>query len=181
MLKVRQSLGESLIEAGMITADQLAKAQAEEKRTSQRLLKVLLKMNLVTEEDLVVFLSGKLAIPRIELANYLIDPAVIGLIPEALARKHELIPVLKIGNRLTCALVDPWNVFALDEVRMKTNLTIEPAVATQTEIKKALEEHYGAKGTMEEVLAKHEGTARDDGYRGGRLEEVFLALTQDKS
>ncbi|MBI2166723.1 MAG: type II/IV secretion system protein [Candidatus Omnitrophica bacterium] len=152
MLKVRQSLGESLVEAGMITADQLAKAQAEEKRTSHRLLKVLVKMNLVTEEDLVVFLSGKLGIPRIELANYLIDPAVIELVPESFARKHDLIPVLKIGNRLTCALVDPWNVFVLDELRIKTKLTIEPAVATGAEIKKAIEEHYGAKETMEELL-----------------------------
>jgi type IV pilus assembly protein PilB len=49
-------------------------------------------------------------------------------------------------------MVDPWNVFALDEIRMKTNFVVEPAVATETEIKKALDEHYGAKGTMEDVI-----------------------------
>lgn len=150
--KEKKSLGESLIEEGIITAEQLKQAQTEEKRSGLRLRQVLVKMGFIAEEDLVSFLSTKLGLPRIELGNYLIEPKIIELIPETLARKYELIPVLKIGNRLTCAMVDPWNVFALDEVRMKTNLIIEPAVATEAEIKKALDEHYGAKGTMEEVI-----------------------------
>ncbi len=150
--KQKKSLGESLIEEGIITTDQLKQARLEEKRSGQRLRKVLVKMGFIAEEDLVSFLSNKLGVPRIELNTYLIDPRVIELVPEHLARRHELIPVFRIGDRLTCAMVDPWNVFALDEVRMKTNLIIEPAVATETEIKKALDEHYGAKGTMEEVI-----------------------------
>ena len=152
MPKVRKSLGESLVEEGVITLDQLKQAQEEEKRTGLRLRKVIVKMGLVDEEDLVNFLSSKIEMPRIELANTLIDPKITELIPEALARKYEVIPILKIGNRLTCAMTDPWNVFALDELRMKTQMTIEPAVATESEIKRALDEHYGAKGTMEEII-----------------------------
>ena len=150
--KEKRSLGESLVEEGIITAEQLKQAQEEEKRTGQRLRNVLVKMGLIAEEDLVTFLSDKLGLPRIELGNYLIDPKIVELIPEALARKYQLIPVLKIGNRLTCAMVDPWNIFALDELRMKTNLTIEPAVAAEIEIKKALDQYYGAKGTIEELI-----------------------------
>jgi type IV pilus assembly protein PilB len=148
----KKSLGESLVEAGVVTDDQLKQAQKEEKTTGQHLRKVLVKLGFIAEEDLVSFLSIKLGLPRLELSNYLIDPKIIELIPEVLARKYELIPVLKIGNRLTCAMVNPWNVFALDEVRMKTNLIVEPAVATEIEIKKALNEYYGAKGTMEDVI-----------------------------
>jgi len=150
--KQKTSLGESLVEEGILTAEQLKKAQGEEKQSGLRLRKVLVRMGLIAEEDLVAFLSTKLAIPHIELENYLIDNPVIDLVPEELARKHELIPVLKIGNRLTCAMVDPWNVFALDELRLKTGLIIEPAVATETEIRKALDQYYGAKGTMEDIL-----------------------------
>ncbi len=148
----KKSLGESLVEEGIITLEQLKQAQGEEKHSGLRLRKILVKMGLISEEDLVEFLSSKLGLPRIELSSYLIDPKIIELVPEELARKHELIPVLKIGDRLTCAIVDPWNIFALDEVRAKTNLVIEPAVATETEIKKALDQCYGAKGTMEEVI-----------------------------
>ena len=150
--KQKKALGESLVEEGIITAEQLKQVKTEEKRSGLRLRKALVKAGLITEEDLVMFLSGKLGIPRIELGSYLIDSKVTELVPEDLARKHELMPVFKIGNRLTCAMVDPWNVFALDEIRMKTNLIIEPAVATEAEIKKALNEHYGAKGTMEDVI-----------------------------
>ena len=152
MAKDRLSLGESLVAEGVITADQLKKAEDESRRTNQRLSKTLVRLGFVAEEDLVMFLSNKLSIPHIELGNYLIDPKIIELVPETLARKHELIPVLKIGNRLTCAMVDPWNVFALDEIRSKTGFIIEPAVSTEGEIKKALNEYYGARGSMEDLI-----------------------------
>ena len=141
MAKQKKAMGESLIEAGIITTEQLKEAQAEERSTGQRLRKILIKKGFITEDDLVAFLSIKLGLPRIELDNYLIGPKIIDLVPEELARKYELVPVFKIGNRLTCAMVDPWNIFALDEIRIRTNLIIEPAVSTEGEIKKALNEH----------------------------------------
>ncbi len=152
MARHKKSLGESLVEDGIITAQQLNQAEAEGKRSGLHLRQALVKMGFIAEEDLVEFLSSKLNLPRIELNNYLIDSKMIELVPEKLARKHKLIPVLKIGNRLTCAMVDPWNIFALDEVRAKTNLVIEPALATEPEIDKALNEHYGAKGSVEEII-----------------------------
>lgn len=150
--KERKSLGESLVEEGIITLGQLKQAQDEEKHSGQRLRNSLVKMGFIAEDDLVAFLSEKLGLPRIELENYLIDPKIVELVPEALARKYELIPVLKIGNRLTCAMVDPWNVFALDEIRARTGLVIDPAVATESEIRKALGEYYGAKGSMADLI-----------------------------
>ncbi|MCQ9206425.1 MAG: type II secretion system ATPase GspE [Omnitrophica bacterium] len=150
--KTRKSLGESLVDEGIITSGQLKQAQAEEKRQGLRLRQALVKLGFIAEDDLVVFVSEKLGVPRIELANYLIDPKIVELVPEVLARKYEVIPILKIGNRLTCAMVDPWNIFALDELRMKTNLIIEPAVATVAEIKKSLDQYYGAKGSMEDLI-----------------------------
>lgn len=152
MAKEIKSLAESLIEAGLVTQEQLKQAQSEEKRSGVRLRKALVKLGFIAEDDLVEFLSKQLGIPRIELDNYLIDPKLIELVPESLARKYELLPVLKIGNRLTCAMVDPGNVFAIDELRLANGLNIEPAVATETEIHKGLNEYYGAKGNMEELL-----------------------------
>lgn len=174
MAKEKLSLGESLVAEGVITAEQLKKADEESKRMEQRLSKALVRLGYIAEEDLVMFLSNKLSIPHIELDNYLIDSKIIDLVPEALARKHELIPVLKIGNRLTCAMADPWNVFALDEVRSKTHLIIETAVATEGEIKKALNEYYGAKGSMEDLIK-----SIDDGKLGfGDDKEIDLKKLQ---
>jgi type IV pilus assembly protein PilB len=140
------------VDEGIITPEQLKAAQAEEKRTGERFSKALTRLGYIDEDDLVSFVSEKSGAPRIELSNYLVDPKIVELVPEGLARKYELVPILKIGNRLTCAMTDPWNIFALDDIRAKTNLIIEPAVASATEIKKALNEHYGAKGSMEDLI-----------------------------
>jgi len=171
--RLKKALGESLVDEGIITLDQLKQARTEEERTGESLRKVLVKAGLIDEDDLVAFLGSRLGVPRIELENYLIDPKVIDLVPEALARKHELIPVLKIGNRLTCAMLDPWNVFALDEIRTKTGMIIEPAVATEAEIMKSLNEQYGAKGGMEEVIRSidEKGLGISEGEEAG-VEEL---------
>ena len=150
--KDKKSLGESLVDEGIVTAEQLKQAQTEAKRQGLRLRQALVKMGFIAEDDLVAFLSSKLGLPKIELGNYLIDSKIVELVPEPLARKYVLIPVLKIGNRLTCAMLDPWNIFALDEIRMKTNLIIEPAVATEEEIKKSIDQYYGAKGSMADLI-----------------------------
>jgi type IV pilus assembly protein PilB len=148
----KSSIWESLIAEGIVTSQELEKAKEEETRTGERLGTVLAKMGVIKEEDLVSFLSCKLAVPRIDLSNYLIDPKVIEFVPEELARKYKLIPVLKIGNRLTCAMVDPCNIFALDEIRERVDLIVEPGIATEEEIKKAIDEQYGAKSSLEEMI-----------------------------
>jgi len=148
----KRSLGEWLVGQGIITREALEKAHEEEKASGEPMRKVLIRMELVNEDDMVNFISKQMDIQRIDLSNYLIDSKIIDLVPEELARKHQLVPILKIGKSLTCVMVDPLNIYALDEVGVKTGLTIEPAVATETEIKKALDESYTVKGSMSEVI-----------------------------
>ncbi|MBI5024845.1 MAG: Flp pilus assembly complex ATPase component TadA [Candidatus Omnitrophica bacterium] len=150
--KEKKTLAEWLQEQGVISPRILEEARAKERETGKSLRKILVESGALSEEDMVNFIAQQMGITRIELSNYLIDTKVIDCIPEVLARKYQLIPVLKIGENVTCAMVDPLNIFALDEIRMKTGFTIEPAVATETEIRKALDEYYGVKGTMEEVI-----------------------------
>jgi len=145
-------LGESLVEKGLITAEQLREAESKAKADAKPLRNILTKKGLISDEDLTAFLSHEFDLPFIDLTNYLIEPEIIDLVPEDLARKHLLIPILKIGNDLTVAMVEPSDVFAVDELRMKTGLNIEPAVTTEAGLKKALDQHYGAKGTLEEVI-----------------------------
>lgn len=151
-MSAKKPLGESLVDEGVLTPGQLAQALEAGKHTGQRLSKVVVDLGFLDEETLVTFINDKLGVPMIELADFLIDPKIIELIPEDLARKHMLVPVLKIGGRITCAMADPWNIFAIDEIRARTGFIIEPAVAAETQIKKALTECYGAKGSMEDLI-----------------------------
>ena len=166
MKETKKSLGEWLLGKGIITEKALKEAKEEERSSGEPMRKVLVRTGLINEEDMVNFVAQQLDIQRIDLSNYLIDPKVIELVPEALARKHQLVPVLKIGRSLTCAMVDPMNIFALDEVRTKTGLTVEPAVATEKEIKKVLDESYTVTGGMDDVIAsmdKQGAGAADEG------------------
>ncbi len=145
-------LGQSLVEKGLITTERLRQAELEAKANAKPLRKIIVKKGLISEEDLTAFLSQQFDLPLVDLTNYLIEPEIIDLIPEDLARKHLLVPILKIGDNLTVAMVDPLDVFALDELHMKTGFNIEPALATESAIKKTIDQHYGAKGSLEEVI-----------------------------
>jgi len=148
----KKSVGQMLWEQGVISQIQWEDVQREEKRTGDPVRKVLLTLGVISEEDLVNFISQQMDIPRIELDNYLIDSSIVEMVPESLARKHQLIPILKIGNSLTCAMADAFNIYALDEVALKTSLKVEPAIATEAEINKAINQHYSAKGNMGDVI-----------------------------
>jgi len=152
MAKEKKTLPETLVEIGLLTAGQVKEAQREEKETGQPLRRVIVQKGFISEDDLVAFLSSNMNLPRIELASYIIEPEVISLIPEELARKHQIVPVFKIGNSLTCAMFDPLNIFAIDEVRNKIGFDIDPAVATEKEIKRALDEYYSAKGNIQDII-----------------------------
>jgi type IV pilus assembly protein PilB len=148
----KKLFGESLVEKGLITGEQLRHAELEARASAKSMRRIIIETGLISEEDLTAFLSQQLDLPVVDLSNYLIDPETIDQIPESLAGKHLLIPILRIGDNLTVAMVDPLDVFALDELHMKTGLNIEPVLATETEVKKSLNQHYGAKGTLEEVI-----------------------------
>jgi len=148
----KKLFGESLVEKGLITEEQLRHAELEARASAKSMRRIIIETGLISEDDLTAFLSQQLDLPVVDLSNYLIDPETIDQIPESLAGKHLLIPILRIGDNLTVAMVDPLDVFALDELHMKTGLNIEPVLATETEVKKSLNQHYGAKGTLEEVI-----------------------------
>ncbi len=154
----KKSVGDILLEKGVLTLEQLEQARSEEKKTGESLFRVLPRMGFITSEQLADSVADQAGFPRIELGNLLLDPEVLALVPEDLARKCQVIPVMKIGSALTCAMADPFNVRALDELVLKTGLAIEPAVSTESEIKKALDVHYSVKtpvqggGTMQEVI-----------------------------
>lgn len=148
----KKSIIESLVTEGMLTAEQLEKAREEEKRTGQNIVEMIIKSGLVSEDDLVTFLSEKSGIPRVDLSNYLIDTKILTLLPEEIAKKFEMIPISKVGSRITCAMADPFNLLAQDEVRARTGLTVDPLIALPSQIKQSLHEHYGAKTSVSELI-----------------------------
>ncbi len=161
---------EELVEEGLITAEQLRQAQAEAVRSGQTVRQALVRLKWIDPGTLAQWLSRFLGIPRVELGSYLVDAQVLEALPEALARKHRVIPLFKLGQTLTVATADPMNLAALDELRLRTHITIDPVVATEEEILQAIEEYYGAKGHLEELVT--DLTQEKLGLKAGQAPEL---------
>jgi len=162
--KKRLRLGDALLQDGLITQDQLQKALELQKSSGKRIGNVLVEMGVVTESDIVSILGKQLGIPYINLSNYLIDPATVRIIPENMSRRHQLIPINKVGNKLTVAMVDPLNILAIDDIQFMTGLVVKPVVATSQDINDALDNAYGSEGKMDELMEDLDdiGSNQDD-------------------
>jgi len=159
---VSRRLGDLLVREGLIDNDQLARALQEQKGSSDKLGSILVKLNFVSEEKLIAFLSRQYGIQSITLSQLDIDPEVLKLVPEPIARKYEVLPVKRQGNQLTLAMGDPTNVFALDDVGFMTNLQVVPVVASQAAIRQAIDRMYESKGGgIADIVSEMEGAAAD--------------------
>src|SRR5437763_16419967 len=139
-----QRLGDLLVREKVINHDQLTQALRKQRETGGRLGSVLVKMGLLTDEEVTNFLSRQYGVPAINLQFFEIDPNVIKLIPQETARKHQILPLSRVGASLTIAMVDPTNVFAMDDIKFMTGFNIEPVVASETAIMERIEQAYAS-------------------------------------
>jgi type IV pilus assembly protein PilB len=145
-------LGELLVRESMISINELRQAQDEQRKTGHRLGYSLTKLGYIKESDLTQFLSKQYGVPPINLQDFEIDPDVIKLVPEEVARKHTVIPVNRAGAALIVAMSDPSNILAIDDLKFLTGYNIEIVVASEVAIEEALENHYATNVSYEEVL-----------------------------
>ena len=150
---INKKLGDILIEQGLVTQAQLDDVLAEQKITNQKIGEILVKRGLITNEELDRCISSQTGISKFNLSGYLIEPDIIKLVPEEFARKYKLIPVFIIENTLTVAMVDPTNVYVIDELQRTTKLNIEPVLAEELDIKKSQDQCYGGTGSLKEIIA----------------------------
>ena len=146
-----QRLGDLLVKEKIITPEQLEQANKAQKEQNCRLGSALVKLGFLTDEDVTNFLSRQYGVPAINLSYFEIDPAVVKLIPFETAKRYQILPLSRVGASLTIAMVDPTNVFAMDDIKFMTGFNIEPVVASESSILAGIDKAYGA-GTKEEDL-----------------------------
>lgn len=139
-------LGQLLISSSIISEEQLKQALNLQKKEGGRLGTNLVKLEFVTEDKLVAFLSKQYGVPSINLADYTIDSSVLKLIPADMAKKYLIMPVARVGATLTVAMTDPSNVFAIDDVKFMTGYNVEVVVSSESAIIAAITNYYLGKG-----------------------------------
>lgn len=149
--KARKRLGDLLLEVGMITQEQLDAAIDFQKKTGEKLGNVITKLGYATEDDIIQVLEFQLGIPHVKLEKYNIEKLACSSIPENIARRYGLIPIKIDKGILTVAMSDPLNVFAIDDVRIYSGLEVQPVIANNATIVKAIDKYYGADKAMKAV------------------------------
>jgi type IV pilus assembly protein PilB len=143
-----ERLGELLIKRNYVTPEQLKKALDEQKMKGGRLESNLVRLGYIKEDELLSFLSAQYRVPSVKISKMEINPNVIKLIPSSLSKKYFIIPINRVGPKLTLAMADPSNIVVIDEIKFMTGFNVEPVVASETEIIDAIKKYYGGGGNV---------------------------------
>ena len=142
-------LGEILVRENLISPQNLREALDYQREHGGRLGFNLVKLGLISDDMITAVLSRQYGIPSVNLDLFNIDPSVLRLIPQEVAQKHSVLPLSRVGATLTLAMVDPTNVFALDDVKFMTGLNVEPVVVAEGSVQQAIAKYYGTSREIE--------------------------------
>lgn len=156
-----------LLKEALITPDQVAKAKEEVKRTGIKLEKALEKLGFITEEDIAMARADVLGVSYMNLEDYVIDASLTKLIPESVVNKYKAVPLFKIVDTLTVAMLDPKDIEALDNIRRIAKVTnVDPVLVSARSLGQVMDAYYGAGNSVEEIVKSIEGK-KAFGEKGG--------------
>ena len=141
-MMIRERMGQLLLEAQLISEEQVQTALQVQEASGSRLGSILVEMGAVTESTLLQFLSQQYGVATIDLSTCRVDAELLTLIPFDMAKKYTVVPVRKTGSRLMLAMVDPSNISTLDEIKFLVGAHVVPIVAMESDILAAIRRLY---------------------------------------
>jgi general secretion pathway protein E/type IV pilus assembly protein PilB len=152
----RQPIGQVLIARGVISEDQLRIALLEQMKSNLPVGKLLVSLGFVSEATLRDALGESLGQKSIDLNRATVDPAALQLIPKDVAKRHHLLPLDYVAElrKLTVAIADHNDIVALDKLRalISPDLLIDTVLAGESEIARAIDQHYGYELSIDGIL-----------------------------
>jgi type IV pilus assembly protein PilB len=149
---VNERIGELLVKENLLTAEQLSEARTEARTKGGRLGTQITALGYLDENELTDFVAKQYGVPSINLDEFEIDRAVLELVPEEVATKHNVVPVNRAGSTLILATADPSNIFALDDIKFLTGYNIQPVVAAEDMIRRVIDTYYDQTSSLEDVM-----------------------------
>lgn len=173
--RTRKRLGDMLVEAGVITNDQLMEALGKQKESGKRLGELLVDLRFTDEMEIAEAMSQQMKIPVAKIREAKLAPEVIALLPENIVRKHQVVPFELDENNpniLRVAMSDPLDIIAADDLSIITNMQIEVMVATVSDVTYAIEKYYGNEQSakLADSFAQ-ERMEKDKKLKGDKAEE----------
>jgi type IV pilus assembly protein PilB len=173
-------LGEILVRENLISPQHLREALDYQREHGGRLGFNLVKLGLISDDMITAVLSRQYGIPSVNLDLFNIDPSVISLVPQEVSQKHSVLPLSRVGATLTLAMVDPTNVFAIDDVKFMTGLNVEPVVVAEGSVQQAIAKYYGSSREIELATLPSEelpqNGSKNNGASGGITKDDLVSL-----
>jgi type IV pilus assembly protein PilB len=143
-MQVTAAIGEIFVSNGLVTSEQMEQALEKQRqlKSQEQIGDLLVSMGLITERDRVRCLGEQWGVAYVDLVDIRIDEDVITCIGQELARRFKVVAISCSGNRLTLAMKNPLDIFAIDEIRLITGKEIEPVIATEEDIINAISANY---------------------------------------
>ncbi|MBI2060250.1 MAG: Flp pilus assembly complex ATPase component TadA [Nitrospirae bacterium] len=148
----RQLLSDIIVDMGLVSRRDLDHALEESRKQNVRVGEILLRKGLVSEEQIAQALARQFTMTYVRLEGKDIASETVKLIPEAVARRHTIVPVESGPQDLMLGMADPLNIFALDQVKMITRHKVQPVVCSKAEILRVLDRVYAAEQSVKSVL-----------------------------
>jgi len=148
----RERLGELLVSAGLITAEQLSEVLDLQLKDGGKLGEVLVNQLILTEDDIAQALAKQKDLQHVNLTGYKVDRAAVNLLPERMAMKRLAIPIGFDGDLLILAMADPLDVEAIDDVEMRTGMRVVPVVASRSQVIYAIDKYVTSADAFQDVV-----------------------------
>jgi len=171
-------LGARLVDRGLITERQLEMAMREQKRTGVMLGEILTMLGFVTSQMLSSALAEQGGVQFVELADRIITPDALSVVPETLARRLDVIPLDIQGQELTLAMANIYDIEAITEIETLTRLRVKVVGAPEEEIHTKINEAYGERKSIEELI--EEAIQAAVGERGSAETELPIVRVVDQ-
>ncbi len=153
-------LGDQLVERGLVSEDQVKIALIEQKKTGKMIGQALVDLGFISEDEMRDVLGETLGRDSIDLTSVVPDPEAIKLIPKQLAQRHNVVPVSfnSRDNTLLLAMTDIYDVMVLDRINanISASINLVPALATESDISKAIDQFYGYEMSVDGILKEVE-------------------------
>src|SRR3989440_10372445 len=177
--QVGRRLSDFLLAEGLITATQFSTVLAAQKKTNEKLATLVVRLGLMTEEQMMHAQSLHYRIPSVKFPDS-IPAEILRMVPAAIARKHEVLPIGRSAGALTLAMVDPTNLSAVDDVAFRTGMRVFPVICLPSVLRAAIETSYdhARKGLASALSDAEAEVAPEELHEGINLNELRASADQ---
>ncbi len=175
------AVGQMLVDNGLLTSEQLHELSSQLNGDGERIDQVAIRAGLVKECDVLRVFSEHFSMPVVELNESEIDPSLVTTIPSRYVHKYGVMPVRRVGRNIRVATCDPYNIYALDELRSTINSPIEAVLATRAEIQRMIKAFYGVGGDVLHELVAESGGVEVVGEQTVESSDIDVQMAQEAS